>query len=150
MMRKIAHEPDNEKVNGNALYFTRQPHEHTFGYIIKSGNIAHRHNISQTTLDEWLATSSQYKKDIESKRKRKQRTRNDELDEIVQLIESDLKEMRMNRTIDALVARFLYYCDQMKVRFPTRSQMDMYILKLVYPYDPSVVRSFYLRSFPIQ
>lgn len=147
VLRKIAHAPDNEKVNGNALYFTRQPHEHTFGYIIKSGNIAHRHGITQTTLDEWLATSNEYKKNHESERKRKQRTRNDELDEIVQALEKDLQESRVSRTIDAVISQFLFYCNQNKVRFPTRSQMDMYILKLVYPYDPYVVRSFYMRSF---
>jgi len=146
-LKKIAHAPDNEKVNGNALYFTRKPHEHTTGYIVKSGNVTHRHNISQTTLDEWLAASSQYQKDKATDRKRKQRSRDDELKHIVESIEKDLHNHSIQRNVASIVDRFLAICIADNIRFPTRSQMDMYVLKLIHPYDQFLVRSFYTRSF---
>jgi len=146
-LKKIAHAPDNEKVNGNSLYFTRKPHDHTFGYIIKSGNIDYRHGFTQATLDEWLAESSQYAKDKATERKRKQRTRNDELAEIVELIEKDLKDNSISRSVASIVDRFLAICFAENIRFPTRSQMDMYVLQLIHPYDQFMVRSFYMRSF---
>jgi len=146
-LRKISHAPDNEKVNGNALYFTRKPHEHTTGYVIKSGNIIYRHGITQTTLDQWLATSDQYKKDKATDRKRKQRSRDDELKTIVDSIEKDLKDGSIQRSVASIVDRFLAICIADGIRFPTRSQMDMYVLKLIHPYDQYLVRSFYTRSF---
>lgn len=146
-LRKISHAPDNEKVNGNALYFTRKPHEHTFGYIIKSGNVRYRYGFPQTTLDQWLAESNQYQKNQASARKRKQRTRDDELTTIVQQIEKDLKDNSISRSVASIVDRFLAICSAENIRFPTRSQMDMYVLKLIHPYDQYLVRSFYMRSF---
>lgn len=146
-LKKISHAPDNEKVNGNALYFTRKPHDHTYGYVIKSGNVIYRHGITQTTLDEWLATSDQYKKDIATNRKRKQRTRDDELRNVVEQIEKDLKDNSVQRSVGCIVDRFLAICTAEQIRFPSRSQMDMYVLKLIHPYDQYLVRSFYLKSF---
>jgi len=146
-LRKIAHEPDNEKVNGNSLYFTRKPHEHTFGYIIKSGNVCYRHNISQTTLDGWLETSNQYAKDKSTERKRKQRTRDDELATVVKTVEEDLKKHSIPRDASSIIDRILAICSQDQIRFPSRTQMDMFVLKLIHPYDQYLVRSFYMRSF---
>jgi len=147
LLRKISHAPDNEKINGNALYFTRKPHDHTFGYIIKSGNIDIRRGFTQTTLDEWIEQSSQYSKDIAATRKRKQRTREDELKCVVEQIEKDLHNHSINRNVSSIIDRFLAICTAESVRFPTRAQMDMYVLKLIHPYDQYMVRSFYLKSF---
>jgi len=146
-LRKIAHAPDNEKVNGNSLYFTRKPHEHTYGYIVKSGNISYRHGITQTTLDEWLETSNQYSKDKSAERKRKQRTRDDELATVVKTVEEDLKKHTIPRDAPSIIDRILAICSQDQIRFPSRTQMDMFVLKLIHPYDQYLVRSFYMRSF---
>lgn len=146
-LRKISHAPHNEKINGNALYFTRKPHEHTFGYIIKSGNIDYRVGFSQTTLDEWLAASSEYAKSKASERKRKQRSRDDELKQVVEQIASDLHDHSIDRSVGSIVDRFLAICSAEEFRFPTRSQMDMFVLKLIHPYDQYMVRSFYMKSF---
>jgi len=146
-LRKIAHAPDNEKVNGNALYFTRKPHEHTFGYIIKSGNICYRNGFSQTTLDEWLAESSQYAKDQASARKRKQRTRDDELAHVVAEVEKDLRDNTILPNEHGIIARILAVCHMDKIRFPSRSQMESLVIKLLYPYQPDIVRLYYAKSF---
>jgi len=146
-LRKIAHAPEQEKINGNALYFTRKPHDHTFGYVVKSGNITHRVGITQTTLDGWITESKDYRKQKETDRKRKQRTREDQFAEIVKNIESDLQNNLIQRSVDSIVDRILATCMSENIRFPTRSQMDLYILKLMYPYDNYLVRSFYTKSF---
>lgn len=147
-LRKLSHAPSNEQINGNSLYFTRQCHEHTYGYIIKSGNVTVRHNLSQETLDKWLEESNQYAKDKSSERKRKQRTRDDELAEVVQTVEEDLQRNEHYRTVDAVVMRLLAECSQRQIRFPTRSQMESMVLKLLYKYDELAVRLYYTRAFP--
>lgn len=147
-LRKIAHAPDNEKVNGNSLYFTRKCHEHTHGYIVKSGNISYRHGITQTTLDEWLENSNQYAKDKSSERKRKQRTRDDELATVVKTVEEGLKNDFIQRNPNGIVTAILNECYHTQIRFPSRTQMEHFVLKLIYPYDDQQVRSFYLKSFP--
>lgn len=40
--------------NGNAVYFTRKPHEHTIPYIVKSNNVVVRIGVSQTRLEEYF------------------------------------------------------------------------------------------------
>jgi len=146
-LRKIAHAPEQEKINGNALFFTRKPHEHTFGYVVKFGHIVYRIGVTQTTLDEWLASSSEYRKQKESGRKRKQRTREEQFAAILKDIESDLKDNAIPRSVECIVDRVLAICISENIRFPTRSQMDLYVLKLMYPYDNYLVRSFYTKSF---
>lgn len=147
VLRKIAHEPDNEQVNGNALYFTRKPHEHTFGYIIKSGRVVHRHGFTQTTIDEWIAKSNEYQKDKTNERKRKQRERELELYRVFTQVKSDLKDSSISRNVASIVDRYLAICVAENIKFPARSQMDMFVLQLIHPYDQYLVRSYYLKSF---
>lgn len=146
-LRKIAHAPDNEKVNGNSLYFTRKSHEHTFGYIVKSGDVVYRHGATQETLDRWLEESNQYAKNKSAERKRKQRTRDDELATVVKTVEEDLRTHLIARDPQSIIDRILAICSQDQIRFPARTQMEMFVLKLIHPYDQYLVRSFYMRSF---
>lgn len=148
-LKKISHAPDNEKVNGNALYFTRKPHEHTTGYIVKSGNVICRHGIPQTTIDEWIATSSKYQKDKATDRKRKQRSRDDELAHVIADVESYLKDNETVRSEHDIIARILAVCHADNIRFPTRSQMEYFVNKLLYPYRPDTVRLYYAKSFQV-
>lgn len=146
-LRKMANPPEQEKINGNALFFTKQPHEHSFGYITKYGHVVCRHGVTQTTIDEWIKSSDEYRKQKEATRKRGQRTRADELDAVIEDVESYLKEDHVNRSEACIVARILDICYADKIRFPTKAQMEMFVLKLLYPYDPEVARLYYTRSF---
>lgn len=138
---------EHGQLNGNALYFSRRPHEYTYGYIVKSGNVVVRHGISQTTLDEWLTDSKEYCKQKESRRKQQQRTRAVELNDIFDEIEKELKEGKCYRSIDTVVDRTLSLCYHKQVRFPARTQMEQFVLKAMYSYDMSMVRSYYTRTF---
>lgn len=131
------------------MYFTRKSHDHTYGYIAKSGRCVCRHGISQTFIDEWLIKSSDYRKQKETDRKRRSRTREDELAEIIKRIESQLKENRIPKSINDVIQAVLDECYHSDVRFPTRSQMDHFVLKLMYPYDQYIVRLFYTKSFDL-
>lgn len=146
MLRKICHCNDNG-VNGNALFFTRKPHSHTFGYISKSGKCVLRHGESQTTIDEWINASAEYVKSKSRNKKREQRTRQDELQSIIEQVEKDLRVDSRIRYVEGIIERICAICTQESVRFPTRPQMDQFVVKLMYPYNNDVVRSYYGRSF---
>lgn len=141
--------------DGNSVYFSKQPHEHTFGYIAKCGNCTVRHNVPQTTIDEWLAQSAEYRKQKESNRKRVTRNRTDELQEVYEEIEKDLMDNSTEkylRTLQAyeIVEKFLDVCYSKGYRFPTRSQLDYLVMKLLYPHNPYAVRSYYAKSFEVK
>jgi len=146
ILRKLSHCQDTT-INGNALYFTHKPHDHTFGYIVKSNNITFCKGYTQTTLDQWLNDSADYRKSKESSRKRKQRTREEQLNDIIEQVKSDLKDNSINRSVPDVISRILALCHSEDIRLPHRSQMDMIVLKLMYPYDDYLVRSYYEKSF---
>jgi len=146
VLRKLSHCAD-KTINGNALFFTRNAHAHTYGYIIKSSHVAYCKGYAQTTLDTWLEQSDEYRKSKESSRKRKQRTREDELAHITQSLTNDLKDGSISRSVPDVISRILALCHQEGYRFPARSQMDIMVLKLIYPYNEYAVRSYYERSF---
>lgn len=134
-------------IDGNSVYFSKQPHDHTFGYIAKLGKCVLRHGLPQTTIDEWLAQSNDYRKQRAKLQKNQSRSRSTLLEDVISKVENDLKEGLCTKDVDSIVWRFLEYCKETETRFPTRSQMDNYVLKLLYPYNPYVVRSYYNKSF---
>jgi len=146
VLRELSHCTDTS-INGNSLYFTRKPHDHTFGYITKYGVVAHRHGITQTTIDEWITESRKYATDKSTERKRKQRTREDELAHVVEDVQKQLLETDALRNEHSIVQKILDICYLDKIRFPTRSQMESIVLKLLYPYNQFIVRNYYTKSF---
>lgn len=140
------HIDKNVKYNGNSLYFTRQPHEHTIPYIVKSGNVLVRIGFAQQLIDEFFQQSAQYRKDKDSARKRKQRSRIDEMTEVMTEVEKDLKDGTI-QGVDGIVSRTLAICHSKGYDFPTRMTMEKHILRIMYSRDESLVRSFYTKSF---
>lgn len=134
--------------NGNAVYFTRKPHEHTIPYIVKSGNVTVRIGVTQTRLEEYFKQSADYRKSKETERKRKQRSHNDELTDIFIEVENHLKEGSIQPDVDSIVTRTLAICSSKNIAFPTRMCMEKNVLRLIYPYNNDAVRSYYARSFP--
>lgn len=135
------------KPNGNALYFSRRPHEHTIPYVIKHRNIIIRNGFTQTLIDEYFEQSEQYKRDKDKHRKQQQRTRGDQLAEVVKQVEKDLHDRSVNISAEGIVDRVLTICSSENIRFPTRPQMESIILKLIYPFNNHLVRSYYAKSF---
>lgn len=131
---------------GNAVFFSRKPHDHTFGYICKQGNLTVRHNVPQTTIDEWIAKSRQYVTDKETQRKRKQRTRESELQEIFDNVQKHLKE-RNDYSSGEVVSAVLSECDARETRFPSRSQMESFVLRMMYRINSQLVIAYFNKSF---
>lgn len=145
-LRSICHCHD-QGVNGNVLFFTRKPHDHSWGYISKCGKCIWRHGETQTTIDEWITKSAEYRKSKSRDKKRRQRTREDELRSVVDQVEKDLHNDSSIRYVEAIISRILQICEHHDIRFPTRPQMDSFVLRLLYPYNDGKVRSYYEKSF---
>lgn len=141
-----SHKDPNVEYNGNSLYFTRKPHEHTIPYIVKSRNILVRVGVTQQLIDEYFKQSDDYVKTKERDRKRKTRSRVDEMVEVFAQVEQDLKD-RTITGVDGIVSRALAICSAEGYDFPARSVMERYVLKLMYSRDEYLVRSFYTKQF---
>lgn len=133
---------------GNAVFFSRAVHDHTFGYIAKNKRLSIRHNYEQTFIEEWFKESDTYNKQRATNRKRDQRTRQDEIKQIMDQVKSDLKANGLYRNVRGCVDLILRYCSHEDIRFPIRSQMEYLVVELLYPYDKSLITDYYARSFP--
>lgn len=133
---------------GNAVFFTRATHEGSQGYISKNKKLVVRHGELQTTIEEWFKESDDYNRQRETDRKRKSRTRDDELAKIIELAKSDLNDNHLLRNVECIVDTILKHCHHSNIRFPPRSQMEAMVIKLLYPYNPVMCQLYYSRSFP--
>lgn len=133
---------------GNSVFFTRAPHEHTFGYISKHKKVSIRHGIDQPTLDEWFTRSDEYIKQKESVRKREQRGRLAELQDVFDMVENELAHDIIERDILPTIRSILDKCHSTDIRFPARTQMEQMVIKLLYKYDSQIACHYYARSFP--
>lgn len=141
-----SHIDPDVKYNGNSLYFTRKPHDHTIPYIIKSRNILVRIGFTQSLIDEYFRQSEDYVKSKERDRKRQHRSRVDEMTEVFAEVEKDLHD-RTIQGYDGIVSRALAICYSKGYDFPTRMTMEKYVLRLMYSRDEYLVRSFYTKTF---
>lgn len=128
--------------SGNSVYFSRKPHEHTIGYVVKSGNVVCRHGVTQTYLDEWIAKSDEYKRNKDRTRKQQQRSRTTILSNIMDIVAKDLQIDRSIRTTDYISKTLIANYKEHQV-YPLKSQHEMMVIKLIHPYDDYFVRSFY-------
>lgn len=133
---------------GNAVFFTRAIHDKTFGYISKQKECVVRKSYEQRHLDEWFKESDGYNRQRGTTRKREQRTRQQELANVIEQVASDLKTGACSRSVNDVVHAILKYCKHEDIRFPTRTQMESYVVELLYPYDQSLIVEYYMRSFP--
>lgn len=132
---------------GNAVFFSRKPHSHTFGYICKSGTVACRHNFEQTTIDEWFQQSEEYLKSKETSRKRKQRKREEAVGAIKAAVIKGLKEHTISHSVDAVIDRLLSEFHNNNLALPSRSIMETITMGCLYHVDRGFVRSYYMKSF---
>lgn len=140
----VAHCYNGEQ--GNAVFFTRKPHENTIGYVVKEGNIVCRHGCTDTFIDEWLTKSAQYKRDKEAGRKREQRVKKAFTQEVREKVERVLAETQHLRAPEHVLDMILQEYHEAKLTFPPRSSVENMIVTCLYPYDKSLYKNFYLRS----
>lgn len=141
----IAHCYNGEQ--GNSVFFSRKPHDHTIGYVVKYGNVVCRHGCEETFITEWLAKSEQYRTNKDTERKRKHRVEKAFTQQVRETISRTLRESPDLRTIGQVMNLILAQYDEHKKMYPTRTSMETQIVTLLAPYDDSLVRAFYLRAF---
>lgn len=136
----------NNGESGNAVFYSRKPHAHTFGYIAKNKTISIRHGLSQTFIEEWFKESDEYKKQRESKRKRDQRDRSLITLDIRQQVAEDLKQGTINKDVSSIVERLIQLYHENNLTFPPRSQIEQATMTLLYPYNSGYVQGWYARN----
>jgi len=141
----IAHCYNGE--DGNAVVFTRKPHDNTFGYIAKHGNVSCNHNVTQTTLDQWLAQSEQYKKDHTNERKRDQRLKQSFSKQCLEDTKKLLVEFPHQREPKSILSLILAYYAKHDHQLPTKSVVENLVLSLIQPYDNPFVFHYYAAAF---
>lgn len=141
----IAHCHNGEQ--GNAVFFSRKPHEHTIGYVVKHGNIVVRYGVEETFITEWIAKSEQYKRDKAAESKRKQRVEKSFTQSVRESIATQLESRHeLRNTRDVLNMILMEYHGHGKV-FPNRSTVENLTATLLYPYQEDLIAAFYLRGF---
>lgn len=142
---KVSRSTNEQK--GNAVFFSRQPHAHSYGYVIKEKRIVCRHGIEDRFIEEWFTQTDSYKRQGETSRKDAQRKREQELGDVVREAETSFRALA-NHDPHTLVELILRTCSDHNIRFPAKTQMESIVLKIMYKYDHQFVTSYYMRSFP--
>lgn len=177
MLRDLAHEgppgPNGERPNGNALYFTREPHEKTFQYIAKYKKRVYLLGFTEAECVEWERDADEYRREREREKKQEQRERDEEMlfvyDETRKWFQEQLavgrwtagtgwsmtqdrwgKSVYSGESVQEAVVDFvLKLCDVHQIRFPVRTQMETIVLRIVYKAFPEIVRNHYVKVFSL-
>lgn len=137
----------NNGEQGNAVFFTRKPHDNTIGYVVKHGNIVVRHGCSETFITEWLNRSDEYRRAAEAQRKRRQRIEKSFTQEVRKKVVERLEESRDLRNPDSVLQLIIAEYHEAQKVFPNRSTVENLIVTVLHKYDASLARAFYLRNF---
>lgn len=141
----IAHCYNGEQ--GNAVFFTRKPHDNTIGYVVKHGDIVVRHGCSDSYIEEWLNKSDEYKRNKEALRSRLKRLKKSFTQDVRDKVVERIRETPDLRTPDQVLNLILAEYHEAQMIFPSRTQVENLIATILYPYDKGLTRAFYLRSF---
>lgn len=166
-LMRIARKPGDTDVNGNRLYFSRDIHEKTYQYIAKCQKLVFLKGFNLEEVTEWMKAAEEYRKEHERDRKREQRERQEELQFVYDIVKKRIDEKHLHPTwslypesvnrvlqtytsvAEVIVDEFLRVCNENRVRFPSKSQMDSYVLSLAYQYDSALVVAYYAKSFRV-
>lgn len=131
--------------SGNAVYFSRKPHDRTIGYVIKNNHIVCRHGVEQMFIDEWLQKSDDYVKTKAAERKREQRTKQGVYKEMIEQLEKDLKEGRVETSVEEISSALIRKYASRSC-YPNRNQHELFVIKLLHPYNDNFVEQYYNRG----
>jgi hypothetical protein len=137
---------------GNAVFFSRKPHEFTEQYIAKANHLLIRKGYDQTTLDDWFKRSQNYQAEIRQNIRTRQENRASELKMVTDIVikeeEAQIKERgRGQPYARVIVKRFIETCYAHGFAFPTRTQLDAIVIRIMYKYEPEAVYTYYGRTF---
>lgn len=166
-LMRIARRPADVDINGNRLYFTRDLHDKSHQYVAKCQKLVFCKGFESAEVTEWMKAAEEYRKEHERDRKREQRERQEELQFVYDIVKKRIDEKHLHPTwslypesvnrvlqtymsvAEVIVDEFLRVCNENRVRFPSKSQMDSYVLSLAYQYDSALVVAYYAKSFRV-
>lgn len=145
------------KGTGNKLFRNGKPHEKTYSYIAKHKTPVVVKGFAQNDLDAWYVESDEYvaalKREREHYRKIKSKGRKAELksveDDVVQYIKAQNydSEYDTSRICRRIVEKFLQLCKERCYDFPSRTQMDAIVYRIVYDIHPQYIDALYSRNY---
>lgn len=128
---------------GNPAYSVKKAHSGSLGYVVKEGKVKVRLGCDDRFLTEMLSKSQEYRKELETERKRVQRSKENTLAEIMKVVaEGVSSRSQPHEVMSAILAQ--YYLKQ--VRFPNRGTLENAVMTLLYPHRSDLVDAYYSRN----
>jgi len=139
-------------IKGNAVFRMAQAHDHTIGYVVKGANVVCRHGWTDLFLDEMLKKSQDYRKGLETTRKKEQRKKEAFLSIAIKSVRELIAEKVKCSLIDyatpkEIMTLLIQQYATNEVRLPNRSTLETATMTILYPSNPELVLSWYCRSF---
>lgn len=129
-------------VKGNAVFSIKSANEGTIGYVIKDCNIIISDGFNNHHIEEYIQSSKQYRKGLETTRRNVNKDKNASFKELFDQIES-------YASADDIIAQILIECNKRGMTFPSRSLMESNVLRLMYKVNPQWVNAFYQRNYNV-
>jgi len=129
-------------IKGNAVFKCGIAHDNTIGYLVKDQLCVAKKGYDQTQIEDYYRKSEAYAKGLQADRRKDSRKREQILGDVYRQIivssDSDPHD---------IIEQCLQLCTKMKVKFPTRSQMESLVYGKLYPFNPTFVIALYKRNF---
>lgn len=145
------------KGTGNKLFRNGKPHDKTKAYISKHKTPVVTKGYTETDLQSWYIESDEYvaglKREREHYRKIKSKGRKVELKSVEDDVVEYIKEQKYEPEYDSsricrrIVEKFLSTCKERLFDFPTRTQMDNIVCRIMYDIHPNYVDALYSRNY---
>lgn len=149
----------SSKGAGNKLFRHGQLHDKSYAYCAKHKTPVCIVGYTESDLQTWYKESDEYiqslKREREQYRKIKSKGRKAELKSVEQDVKEYLKQFVTDGQVTQYVvrsgiSRFLALCKERQYDFPTRTQMDTIMYRLLYDIDPSIVVALFSRNLSIE
>lgn len=129
---------------GNSVFSKKHAHEGTKGYVVKEEDLAYTIGFTDQELTALVEQSRQYRRDLEaSKKSRVRKSQNT----MKQFVEDAIEHFRGNMTdfhSPTQVVKFiLEKYQESGMPFPSRSQMENSVMRVMYQFNPNYVNEYY-------
>lgn len=128
---------------GNAVFSRTLAHDGTLGYSVKEEDVAYSLGFESSELDALIEGSRQYRRDLESDKKRRVRKSQNTMK---QFIEDAIEHFQDLAPEPRSVVKFiLEKYETSEMPFPSKSQMENAVMKVMYRFSRSYVLDHYCR-----
>jgi len=135
MARWTPHHP-----KGNPVFSCKDAHSNTQGYLVKDEDVAYTIGFTPQELEALVERSAQYRRDLEANKKRRTRKTQNTMKKFV---EEAIEKFGACPTPREVVEFLLDKYQTSGMPFPSRSQMENAVMKVLYQFSPNYVVSHY-------